>query len=136
MKLKTLNGRERDINVSKWRIDWDRKVSGPQKQVKDFLYPYWHNHVVLEELMIPGSRLRIDLISLTRLIAIEVSPRQHYKINPFFHKTKSGYLAAMKRDVKKEEWITAQGWTYVEVMEEDMDDLSPEWFKQKYDITL
>lgn len=137
MKFKKLNSSKlAEINISRWRIDWDYEVSKPQKLVKDFLKPFWKHHIVLEEFVIPGSRLRIDLLNLTTKIAIEVSPRQHFEMNAFFHKTKAGYLSSIKRDVAKEKWIKDSGFKYVELQDDDLLKLSREWFKETHDVVL
>ncbi len=112
-------------------------MSKPQKQVKDFLRPYWESHVVLEEFIIPGSRLRCDLLNVTRHIAVEVSPDGSHSFNPFFHRgSKHRFFDAVRRDLNKTEWLKKNGFTYVEVQEDDFDKLSPEWFLETYDVTL
>lgn len=120
MKFKTLSGREVNIAVTKYNIDWERKVSKPQKAVKDFLFPWWRQDHVLEEFMIPGSRMRIDLLNLSSRVAVEVSPDSSHKFNKFFHKDRvGGFLASVKRDLKKEEWILANDFKLISVYSTD-----------------
>lgn len=136
MNMIDLKGRVRKLNVTKYRIDWDHKVSGPQKQVKDFLRPYWEHDLVLEEARIAGCLLRIDLWSITRSIMIEVSPKSsHGQYNPFFHRSVSGHLASMKRDLDKVRFAQLNGLTYVEIDEPEVQ-LNAAWFKAHHDITL
>lgn len=125
-----------NINVMKYMIDWDRAVSKPQKKVKDFLLPYWRSHVVLEEFVVPRTRWRMDLINLTRKIAIEVSPIQHQQFVSFFHRDKFRFGAAIKRDIEKQEWAVRNGFTFVEIFGEDINHLSKDWFINNYNITL
>jgi len=136
MKFKKLNGGIANVNVSQYRINWERSVSAPQKKVKDFLRPFWAGHVILEEARIPGSLLRVDLINLTRHIAVEVSPKGSHSFNPFFHKNRPKFGAAMHRELDKAAWLEANGFKLVEVFEEDFDKLSPAWFLETYGITL
>lgn len=137
MKFYCLNSkRQRNVNISRYLIDWERVVSAPQKQVKDFLRPYWRSAVCVEELLIPGSRLRCDLINLTRRVVVEVSPDGSHSFNQFFHKNRLRFGAAIKRELDKEAWATANGLIYVEIFEEDLDALSPQWFLENYEITL
>jgi hypothetical protein len=138
MKVTRLNkpGQLADLKVADYLINWERKVSGPQMKVKRFLYPYWKTHVVTEELVIPGSRLRVDLINWNRHIAVEVSPSGSHSFNLFFHKHRFGFGAAVGRDLDKAKWLEENHIKLVEVLDADLDTLSPEWFKSKYDIDL
>jgi hypothetical protein len=137
MKFKALrSSRLVDIKVGNYLIDWDKKVSGPQKAVKDFLYPFWNADVVLEEFRVPGSLLRIDLVNLQKHIAIEVSPSHHRQYNRFFHRSRSGYLSLLKRDSDKEKWCIDSNFKYVEIFEEDIPELCRDWFREKYRIEL
>lgn len=133
MKFKKLNSEKLvNVNLSKHYIDWAHKVSAPQKAVKDFLKPYWKNDCVLEEFLIPGSKLRIDIFNISKHVIIEVSPKQHTEFNKFFHKTRAAFLTALKRDMDKRKWGEDNGFTFVEIYDEDMKDgLTKEWFKEK-----
>ena len=138
MKLTKLNkpGQFANVNISDYLIDWDRRVSGPQMKVKCFLRPYWKTHVVTEELVVPGSRLRVDLIDWTRRIAVEVSPKGTHSFNAFFHKHRIGFSSAVGRDLDKAKWLEENGLKLVEMFDDDLDALSPAWFQTKYGITL
>jgi hypothetical protein len=139
MKVLGLNGRQYPVCLTDYALDWNRKVSKPQKRVKDFLRPYWVSHVLSEEFAIPGCGkrpLRVDLINWTRQIAVEVSPVSSHSFNQFFHKDRIRFSAAVHRDLKKEEWCKMIGFTYVELNEKDIDLMSPKWFEETYGITL
>ena len=120
MKIKNIYGREVSINTSKYSIDWEKKVSKPQKFVKDTLRPYWEGHSVCEEFYIPSSRMRVDLINFTLGIVIEVSPKKSHSFNEFFHKNRSNFLSSAKRDLKKLEWTILNSFQYIEITEEDL----------------
>jgi len=128
--------RQVNVNITPYAIDWDHKVSGPQKRVSDFLRPYWKTHVVLSEFRIPRSLLRIDILNINLRCAIEVSPAGSHSYNPFFHKSRIGFGAAMKRELGKAEWLEKNGFQLCEIFDEDFDRLSPEWFLEKYDVHL
>ena len=134
----TLNGRKRDVSIKPYLIDWERKVSGPQKAVKDFLYPYWRHDTVLEEFRLPSARLRLDLLNINRLLIIEVSPAQHQQYNPFFHRgSVAVFQQALKRDLAKEKFAQLNGFTFCELTTEDLEEgLSPELFLTRFGITL
>lgn len=127
----------KNVSVKKYQIDWDRVVSKPQKKVKDFLFRYWKNKVILEEFRMPGTRMRFDIVNLTDRVIIEVSPRKvHGEFNPFFHKTKQGYAKSIQRDMSKIEWAEQNNFIVVEVFDEDINVLSREWFREKYGVEL
>ncbi len=121
MQFTTLNGRPRDVPTAPYAVDWARKVSGPQKAVKDFLRPYWEHGVVLEEFRIPGSKLRVDLLRLdgARGVMVEVSPESSHSFNAFFHGSLSGFKASLKRDISKARWAELNDLVYCEIVESD-----------------
>lgn len=126
-----------NIDIVKYRIDWDRVVSKPQKAVKDFLRPYWKGKVILEEFRMPGSRFRFDLFNVTDHIIVEVSPKKvHGEFNKFFHRTRLGYAKSLKRDMSKYDWAEQNKFVLVEVFDDDINILSREWFREKYEVEL
>lgn len=120
MKIKNVYGREVSFNAAKYAIDWDRKVSKPQQKVKEIIAPYWKGNLVCEEMPIPSSRMRIDLINLTLGIVVEVSPISSHCFNEFFHKNRSKFLSSLKRDLAKAEWALQNGFRYVAIDTEDL----------------
>ncbi len=139
MKFKKLgSNREVNVNTSNYTLNWEGKfVSGPQTEVKDFLFPYWKYDCVLGEFLIPGSRLRVDFLNLTKKIAVEVSPKSSHGFNKFFHKERvGGFLASVKRDEDKAHWIENSGFYLIELRDEDLKDLTWQRFKDKFEIEL
>lgn len=137
MKLTKLIGSKIINVVIKGDIDWDKKVSKPQKSVKDFLFPFWKFDQVTEEFVIPGSILRIDLFNITKKIAIEVSPDEyHITFNQWLHKNRSKFLSKIKSDEMKREWCKRNSINLVELYSEEIKNLSEELFKTKYNILL
>ena len=115
MRIKDINGRAVSKSFLKYRVDWDKSVSKPQKMVKDALRPFWGSDEVYEELVIPSSRLRVDLINFTKMIAVEVSPSSSHEYNDFFNKNRSNYLASKKRELKKFNWLEINCIKWVEI---------------------
>jgi hypothetical protein len=141
MKFKKLGSNKTvDINISKYLIRAQKlkNASKPEQTVWDFLYPYWKNQVVLCQFMIPGSRMRLDLFNVTKGVCIEISPEAtHGKFNKFFHGTpQTGYLASIKRDMDKLQWIEDNGFKYVELDDECINNLSKKMFEEKFGIIL
>lgn len=134
MKFTKLNNPNLTTSVvtTKYLVDWERKVSKPQLLVKQFLKPYWENCCVLEEMLIPGSKLRADLINLTSMVFLEVSPDStHLKFNPFMHRSRAGYLGTVKRDNAKKQWAKENNFLYIELNDVDLKNLSKEMFAAK-----
>lgn len=136
--FKKLNGKSANVNISKYRIDWDEEsLSKIQKYVKKFLYPYWKSHILLEELPLVGTRMRLDFLNMTRNIAIEVDGDQHTNpLNYFNEGSKTKWLGQVKRDLAKDQWCEINGFTLVRINENEVDQINKEWFKDKYDIDL
>ncbi len=120
MLFRTLNGRERDLSITRYRVDWDKVVSRPQKAAKDFLRPYWEHDIVVEELRLVGTRMRADLINLNRSIMVEVSPESSHSYNAFFHQgSLNRFKDALKRDMAKAEWARRNNLILVELTDAD-----------------
>lgn len=138
MRFKGLNSdKEINISIADYLIDWERTVSGPQKAVKDFLRPFWKGKVILEEFHLPKTRYRFDLVNMTDRVIVEVSPQKvHGSFNKFFHKTRQGYANSIKRDLLKQEWAEHNGFVLVEIYDNDIKQLSREWFREKYGVEL
>lgn len=127
MKILNYIGKEISVNPGQYIIDWDMKVSKPQKKVSDFLRPYWEFDLVLQEFRIPGSLLRIDLFNVTKKIIIEVSPDElHSNYNPFLHKDRAGFLKKLKADNQKMDWADRNNLLFVELTSSDIKNLSVE----------
>ncbi len=138
MRLYSVTGRLVSKNVSKYRINWDKKSrSNIQFSVKQFLRNHWSTHIVYEEFPVYGSRLKVDFLNATRKIAIEVNGSQHSSFNKFFHQnSRAKYLSSIRRDYEKYEWLMKNGYKFVEIEEGDMKDLSVEFIKQKFEVEI
>lgn len=119
------------LKVTAYLVDWDRQVSKPQARVKEFLHRYWSGHIVGEEVYIPGSRCRLDLVNFTRRIVVEVSPESSHSFNRFFHKDRFRFGRAVQRDLDKQAWSERNGFAYVELTSEDIGDLSVKLFAER-----
>lgn len=138
MKLKKLGSNsEVNVNISKYRVDWDAKCRSKfQYDLKQWLRRYWGNHVVLEEFQIPGSLLKVDLINLNKRIMVEINGVQHGKYNKHFHRgNRVNFLKQMSRDQMKRNWAEANDFVIVEIEPEDLP-LSLDFFRQKYDLEI
>ena len=138
MKLLNVYGKAVSKNVSQYLIDWDASSrSKVQFNTKQFLKKYWKNHIVYEEFPVFGSRLKVDIINATLKIAVEVHGRQHSAFNKFFHGDyRLNYLKSIKRDVAKENWLSLNKFQLVEIYENEVKDLTEQFFRDKFNINL
>lgn len=130
MKVTGLKGdRIYTLKESKYLVDWDYQVSKPQKLVKDFLYRYWNRFVIGEEVCIPASKCRLDLVNFTRRIVIEVSPSSSHSFNSWMHKNRFKFGSFVQRELDKADWCEHNRFHYVELGDDDLANLSVELFR-------
>jgi hypothetical protein len=124
--------------VSKYLIDWDKKSKSKlQFKVKQFLRGYWENHIVYEEFPVYGTRMKVDFINMTKKMAVEVHGPQHESFNKFFHgNSRAKYLASIKRDAQKAEWLEKNNFIFIEIYDKDIDNLSRQFIEKTYNISL
>ena len=138
MRLYNIYGRLQSKDVTRFLIKWNKKSrSKVQFAVKKFLEPYWKGHVFYEEFPVFGSRMKVDIVNMTKKIAIEVQGSQHSSFNAFFHNnSRAKYLESIKRDVKKAQWLEKNDFNLIEIDEKEAYKLSKEFFKTKFDLAL
>jgi len=138
MRLLNINGKLVNKNVKKNIINWDGKSrSQLQFKFKQFFYPFWKNHIVYEEFPVYGTMLKVDILNATKKIAVEIQGNQHESFNKFFHEnSRLKYLNSIKRDVKKEEWLEVNGFKFLELYENDLKNLSPQYIEEKCGILI
>jgi hypothetical protein len=136
MKFKTLTGKTKEISIKKYLIDWDGdSLSKFQMEVKDFLYPFWKNDVVCEELIMAGTKMRFDMVNISRKIVVEVQGAQHNELNNYWNQgSKLVFLKQLKKDMSKFKWCELNGFKFVEI--EPNDELTPKLFLERYNISL
>ena len=140
MNWKTPEDRIVKIHPAKYRIDWARKVSGPQLRVKNFLFPYWQKDVVCEELYLnigKGRKFRYDLVNLNKKCIVEVSPDStHLEYNHFMHGSAPKYRKRLESDVLKMEMAELNEFTFIELHDEHLNNLTKKMFKETFDLDL
>jgi hypothetical protein len=131
MKLSKLNGGIVNI-IPKSKIDWEKKVSIPQLVVKQFLFPFWKDDIVAEEFVIPGSKLRIDLLNFTKKVAIEVNPDSyHVQYNNWLHKSRVAFSQKVRNDENKRIWCEKNGIELIELYDTEIEDIE-NFFASRY----
>ena len=138
MKLYDISGRLVNRSVNKYKIDWDAECRSKfQFEVKQFFRTYWYGQICYEEFPVYGSRMKVDLINMTKRIAVEVQGAQHDQFNKFFHgNSRSKYLRSITRDYQKRQWLEKNDFTVLEILPEDMPSLSKRYIKEKFEINI
>ena len=138
MRLLNINGKLVNKNVRKNLINWEGESrSKLQFKFKQFFYPYWKNHIVYEEFPVYGSMLKVDFLNATKKIAVEIQGHQHESFNRFFHgDSRLKYLESIKRDVKKTKWLEMNNFKILELYENDLKSISPEYIEEKCGIFI
>ena len=138
MRLLNINGKLVNKNVRKNLIDWNGKSrSNLQFNFKQFFYPYWKNHIVYEEFPVYGTMLKVDFLNATKRIAVEIQGDQHESFNKFFHEnSRLKYLQSIKRDVQKSKWLEINNFKFLELYENDLKNISPQYIEEKCGIFI
>jgi very-short-patch-repair endonuclease len=138
VRLLDINGKLKPKSVIKYLIKWDGKSrSKVQKAVKQFLKKYWSQQIVYEEFPVFGSKMKVDFVNATKKIAIEVNGKQHENFNQHFHaKSRLVFLNSIIRDYRKQQWLESNGFKFVQIEEDEVKNLSPEFFKERFEIDL
>ena len=77
------------------------------------------HEVVLSELRVPRTLMRVDYMLPSRKLAIEVDGKGSHEWNPFFMKSRAGFLASIKRDSAKEEILALNGFAIIRITDKD-----------------
>lgn len=138
MKFTKLNGDKLySVNIIKYKVDWERKVSAPQFKIKSLVKKFWEHNVVLEEFVIPGSRLRLDLFNTNKKIVLEVSPDcYHSDYNSFLHGNRHKFLDKIKKDFAKRNWCERNNLSIIELTDKDIEAFSAPYILEEYGIEL
>lgn len=138
MRFYSVTGKLVYKNLNKYRVKWDKpSKSKVQFNTKQFLKKYWNLDILYEESPVYGTRLSVDFLNVSRMIAIEVDGSFHEKYNPFFHNnSRLNYLSSIKRDMQKEKWLEKNGFAIVRIKETEVKDLSVKFFEEKFGIRI
>ncbi len=139
MKVWNLKGRAQVlIKTHEYLIDWKKDgASKLETKFKELIFPYWRNQIVLEQLRIPGSLLRIDFLNCTKRLAVEINGPQHGEYNPHFHRgSEVNFRASIRRDINKILWCEENDIKVLELIEEDLDWFCPKYIQDKFEIDI
>lgn len=121
MKWITQKGNIRHLNPKKYAISWDGpSISLFQFNVKQYFKEAWEDDIVGEEVTLPYTRLRVDILNFTRKIAVECNGKFHAEHTSYFQKTKEDFYWQVTKDVQKEMLLELNGFRVIEIYEKNM----------------
>ena len=138
MKLYDITGRLVNRNVGRYKIDWDAACRSKfQFEVKQFFKSFWFGQICYEEFPVYGTRMKVDLINMTKRIAVEVQGAQHDEFNKFFHNnSRATYLRSITRDSDKRKWLENNDFKVLEILPKDLPELSRKYIKEKFSVSI
>jgi|TARA_B100001778_G_scaffold174245_1_gene143339 hypothetical protein len=138
VKLYDIKGRLVNKSVTKYRIKWDGECrSNFQYEVKQFFKKFWYGQICYEEFPVYGTRMKVDLINMTKRIAVEVQGAQHEQFNKFFHNnSRANYLKSITRDHDKIVWLENNNFKVLEIFEADLASLSKKYIFDKFEVSI
>ena len=138
MKLYDIKGRLVNKSVSKYRVDWEADCrSNFQYEVKQFFKTFWYGQICYEEFPVYGTRMKVDLVNMTKRIAVESHGAQHESFNKFFHNnSRANYLRSITRDHDKVVWLENNDFKVLEIFEEDLPSLSKRYILEKFEVSI
>jgi len=81
--------------------------------------------------------MKVDMINMTKRIAVEAQGPQHESFNKFFHgNSRANYLKSIKRDHHKMVWLENNNFKILEITQEDLASLSPEYILEKFSVNM
>lgn len=115
MRVIDLRGREVPWNLQGCRVlgDDTRPRSQLHLRAREVIRATLPSEPVLEEVPIPGTRLRADFFLPARRLMVEVQGSQHYRANARHHKTTADFRAQLRRDAEKARFCEINGLTLV-----------------------
>jgi hypothetical protein len=77
--------------------------------------------MVYEEFPVAGTRMTLDIVNLTKRVALEIQGEQHSEFNPFFHNNSEiNYWNQLHRDNEKRKWCEINNLRLVEIHPKDL----------------
>jgi hypothetical protein len=132
MKWITAKDNIRPLSEKKYAIKWNGdSLSFFQFNVKQFFKKYWKDDVVGEEVLLPQTRLRVDLMNFSRKIAVEVNGLFHVEYTTYFQNSVEDFEKQVYRDVLKEHLLEKNGFEVIEIYEKNMP-LKEKWIESVF----
>jgi hypothetical protein len=119
-----------DGNVHKWPptgyvpFDDVTNKSSLHLRARELLKRIFGSQRIMEEVPLPGTRLRLDFYIHTVGLAVEVHGEQHYRYSSYFHGSTWAFIRARGNDRRKVEWCQLNDIALIELPYNESDE---EW---------
>lgn len=128
MRLFDIDGKPTSINITsnKYAIGKIYR-SKLQTDVGEHLQQKFQHEIILEDFIIPGSKMSVDFFIPRLQIIIEVDGQQHDNYSSFLHgeKSQNKFAGQKIRDVKKERWAEMNDFDFYRIKKlEDLEQLN------------
>lgn len=97
--------------------------SAPHLRARQLLKRMFSTDILLEEVYLPNSQMRLDFYIPGRDVAVEVQGKQHEEYTPHFHGPPDKFHEAMKRDRKKKDFCDMNGIELIYLVDGEGDDV-------------
>ena len=126
MKIYNINGDLISVDVR--QSSYPLKLisnSQIQQKAKEILLQKYRNDVIIENFIIPESKLSVDFFLPKRKLVIEIDGEQHNSFNSFFHKSihNKGLTSQLNRDDMKENWAKMNGFRFLRFDKTNLNEL-------------
>ena len=125
MKFKTLSNKEVSIEIkpSDYPIrSLDDCRSKGQFKLGQLLQEFYGSHaIILEDFILPETKLSLDFFLPHYKLAFEMQGIQHFQFSKFFHGDITGYIKQKKRDANKRHWCELNEIVLFEIQEKDLE---------------
>ena len=117
MEIITLKGQSVNWHLTntKYPIKGENGRSKFQHQIYLELKELYPHDIILEEVLVPDSRLRMDFVIPSVKLVIEVQGKQHEEFNTHFHKYREDFIRQQNRDQMKRDFCEINNLVLVEI---------------------
>lgn len=96
-------------------LDQTQNKSSNHLRARELLKRIFGSYRIMEEVPLPGTKLRLDFYIHPLCIGVEVHGEQHYSYSPFFHGSTANFLQSRRNDRLKREWCDMNDITLIEL---------------------
>jgi hypothetical protein len=124
MRVIDLRGREVSWNLKGYEVrrDDDTPVSSLHLRAREVIRDAYPTDRILEEVEIPGTRMRADFFVPSRWTMFEVQGSQHFEHSAHLHGSYGGFVEARRRDRRKVRFCELNDITLIELRYDESDE--------------
>ena len=124
MTILDINGEITKVSIKE--SDWPRrnKNGTREKKIREVLDEHFPFDIILEQFVVPGTRLTVDFYIPKKKMVVEVQGAQHFEYTSFFHgqKNKMKFVKQQIRDQQKASWCDLNGFRLIEIFPKETEE--------------